>query len=107
MSPGAGFVTPPQNATVAADGTASITFSVPVGGTWIITRMAVSSTSAFPSQARVFVNGIFQLGTGAGNGDSATGNPIIAGQGVEITIEWTGAQPGSSCSGTLTYQFGA
>ena len=107
MSPATGFVTPPQNATVAADGTASIAFSVPVGGVWVITRIAVSSTSQFASQARVFVNGIFQCGTGAGNGDSATGNPIIAGQGVEITIAWSGAQPGSACTGTLTYQFGA
>jgi hypothetical protein len=97
------YVTSPEIASAAADGTASVIFTVPVGLQWVLTRIAVSSTSQYPTNCRVLVNGIFQLGTGAGNGDSATGNPMPIQQGSEITIEWTGCSPGANCTATLTY----
>jgi hypothetical protein len=97
------YVTPPGTAIAALDGTASVSFTVPVGLQWILTRIAVSSTSIYPTDAVVTVNEVFQLGTGAGNGDSATGNPMPIQQGSVITITWNGAYPGSLCTATLTY----
>lgn len=99
------FVSPPNTDVIGADGTAAVTFTTPVGHGWIVTRIAVSSTSGFPTDALVFVNGIFQLGTGAGNGDSATGNPMPVQEGSVVTVEWTGGQPGATCTATLTYYF--
>jgi hypothetical protein len=97
------YVTPPDTDTAGDDGVASVTFTVPVGLQWTLTRIAVSSTSAYPTDALVTVNGIFQLGTGAGNGDSATGNPMPIQQGSEITVTWNGCSPGAVCTATLTY----
>ncbi len=99
------FVSAPTQATIAADGTASVSFTTPVGLGWVVTRIAVSSTSQFPTDAFVDVNGIFQLGTGAGNGDSATGNPMPVQEGSIVTVSWTGGQPGKVCTATLTYTF--
>jgi hypothetical protein len=99
------FVSPPLIGVADDTGAASVTFTTPVGLGWTVTRIAVSSTSAYPTDARVFVNGIFQCGTGAGNGDSATGNPMTVAEGSEVIIEWTGCSPGAQCTGVLTYLF--
>lgn len=99
------FVSPPFTDEVGADGTASVSFQTPVGLGWTVTRIAVSSTSAYPTDARVLVNGIFQCGTGAGNGDSATGNPMTVAEGSEVEIQWSGGEPGAVCTGVLTYLF--
>ncbi len=99
------FVSPPATAIFGADGTASVSFTTPVGLGWIVTRIAVSSTSSFPTDAYVYVNGVFQLGTGAGNGDSATGNPMPIQEGSEVMVSWTGGQPGAVATATLTYYF--
>ena len=99
------FVSPPKTAIFGGDGTASVGFTTPVGLGWILTRIAVSSTSSYPTNAFVYVNEVFQLGTGAGNGDSATGNPMPVQEGSEVTIQWTGGQPGATAQATLTYYF--
>ena len=99
-----GVLSPPAIAIADANGNASVTFTPSVNQAWIVTRIAVTSTSALIPVAQVLVSGVFECGTNNGNGDTAAGNPLPLGAGQDLVVEWSGCTPAAKCTARLTYE---
>lgn len=96
----------PLPATLAADGTASISFSHnKVGLVWIVSQIGVQTTVVNPgSTVKIYLNGFFVSGSAVGSGDAASGPPAITLHSSDILrCDWTGGTAGTSALATIMY----
>lgn len=86
-----------------AQGTATITFGpVPTFTTWTIRSTSVASTSSARTACTLFRNTVAEhnqldVAPYSGNGDT-TDTVLELHQGESLVVQWTGADPGATCS---------
>jgi hypothetical protein len=90
-----------SNAIANTMGIATVTLSPPNTYRWTIYQITVMCNGSSLSSASVSVDGIFYCGSNSGNEDAADGNPLVVNAGSNLTVTWTNASPGSTCTANL------
>ena len=92
----------PKVTTIAADGTASVTFTPKQRQAWQVNQIAISSTSVLTTTATVTHNGLFDCQTQSGNADTCMGPLVIVGPDT-LTVTWTNGTPNAQCTAVVDF----
>lgn len=92
-----------QSTIISGGGTGTVTYQRLTQYGVRINSLSVAVPGTTQGQAAMYLNGMYVVGTSAGWGDTAGGDPpCVSNPGDTVTVVWTGCLPGSTAQALFT-----